>query len=259
MGYILFQTGTALFAQKNARILPENSSRANIWVFIMAGQSNMAGRAVIKPEDTISNSRILTVDNKGSLLIAKEPLHFYEPEMAGLDCGISFGKELLKHISDSITVLILPAAVGGSNIRQWMGDSVHRNVKLLSNLKEKLEIGAKYGTLKAILWHQGESDAKACNVSDYKLHLQKAFTLFRSIARNDSLTILTGPIGEFNNDNKYKKCINNAIEAVDLEDSNVYSIRADDFDDIGDQLHFDSESQRKMGVRMAQEFLKKLK
>jgi hypothetical protein len=86
--------------------------KQNVWVFILAGQSNMAGRGKVEPNDTIPNLRVLSINQNGELIIAKEPLHFYEPSMAGLDCGLSFGKEILKHIPDSITILIIPTAVG---------------------------------------------------------------------------------------------------------------------------------------------------
>ena len=44
-----------------------------VWVFILAGQSNMAGRGKIEAEDTISAPRILTINDKGDIIPAKEP------------------------------------------------------------------------------------------------------------------------------------------------------------------------------------------
>ncbi len=43
---------------------------------------------------------------------------------------------------------------------QWLGDSVHRSVQLLSNLRNRVDYAKQYGTVKGILWHQGESDAQ---------------------------------------------------------------------------------------------------
>jgi len=74
----------------------------------------MAGRGKVEPIDTIPDSRILTINQESELIFAKEPLHFYEHSIRGLDFGLSFGKELLKHIPDSISVLIIPTRVGGS-------------------------------------------------------------------------------------------------------------------------------------------------
>ena len=78
----------------------------------------MAGRGKVESIDTIPDYRIFTINKEGKLILAKEPLHFYEPKITGLDCGLSFGKELLKHIPDSISVLIMPTAIGGSSISQ---------------------------------------------------------------------------------------------------------------------------------------------
>src|SRR5690554_1837837 len=140
---------------EKSKILPD---RENTWVFILAGQSNMAGRGLVEPQDTITSERIWSIDRKGELVVAKEPLHFYEPKMAGLDCGLSFGKALLDDIPDNVSVLLIPTAVGGSSISQWLGDSTHRDVQLFSNFLEKVEIAKKEGVIKGILWHQGESD-----------------------------------------------------------------------------------------------------
>lgn len=76
----------------------------------------MAGRAFVEPFDTIQTSRIYTIDNKNNWIFAKELLHFYEPSIAGLDCGLSFGKELTLNLGDSIAIGLIPCAVGGSSL-----------------------------------------------------------------------------------------------------------------------------------------------
>src|SRR4028119_531505 len=53
-------------------------SKENVWVFILAGQSNMAGRGFVEPQDTLPSERVLTIKANGQLVFAKEPLHFYE-------------------------------------------------------------------------------------------------------------------------------------------------------------------------------------
>src|SRR6476660_10145705 len=89
--------GTTYFP-KRIEVMPNKIKKENVWVFIMAGQSNMAGRGIVEPEDTISNNRILSINKDGQIIIAKEPLHFYEPTLTGLDCGLSFAKALIKKI-----------------------------------------------------------------------------------------------------------------------------------------------------------------
>ena len=111
--------------------MSNNINKENVWVFIMAGQSNMAGRGIVEPEDTVSDKRIFSINKDGQIIIAKEPLHFYEPERTGLDCGLSFAKTLITKIPDSISILIIPTAVGGSSISQWLGDSVLSECKIV--------------------------------------------------------------------------------------------------------------------------------
>ena len=231
-------------------------SKENVWVFILAGQSNMAGRGIVEPMDTIPNLKILTINKKEDIIIAKEPLHFYQPTLTGLDCGLSFGKELLKHIPDSISLLIIPAAVGGSSINQWINDEIFRNVKLFSNFKAKVAIGKRHGTIKGILWHQGEIDATTqLTIETYDKQLQNLFNLFRNELAIDELPILIGELGSFSKTKDNWSAINSKIEDYIAIDSFAHLIKTDDLRHIGDSLHFDSEAQRKIGKRFAEKFV----
>ena len=101
---------------KQTDMATQYPKKENVWVFIMAGQSNMAGRGIVEPPDTVSNKRIFSINKAGQIILAKEPLHFYEPNLTGLDCGLSFAKTIIKKIPDSVFVLIMPVAIGGSSI-----------------------------------------------------------------------------------------------------------------------------------------------
>lgn len=225
-------------------------SSSNVWVFMMAGQSNMAGRGFVEPQDTLPHQRILSINAGGELIVAKEPLHFYEPSMAGLDCGVSFAQSLLKFIPDSVSILLVPTAVGGSSVGQWLGDSLHRNVKLLSNFREKMTVARKYGQLKGILWHQGESDAKPHLTEVYEEKLRDLFKLFREYA-GSPLPVIMGETGVFNDDTPDKIKINQVIRRFAQTNHGVACVSANDLTHNGDKLHFDSKSQRLMGQRMA--------
>lgn len=229
--------------------------KENVWVFVLAGQSNMAGRGLVEPADTIPDPKIFTINASGDILVAKEPLHFYEPALTGLDCGLSFGKELLKHIPDSISVLLIPTAVGGSSVAQWINDSTYRNVSLLSNFREKIEIGKTHGTIKGILWHQGETDASTPeNIEIHDSQLQRLFSLFRDEVNNESLPILIGELGSFSKTSDSWQAINSKIAAYVQTDPFAYLIKTGDLKHKGDFVHFDSEGQREMGKRFALKF-----
>jgi len=230
--------------------------KENVWVFIMAGQSNMAGRGVVEPEDTVPDKRILSINKGGEITIAKEPLHFYEPERTGLDCGVSFAKVLLKKTSDSVSILIIPTAVGGSSISQWLGDSIYRNVKLFSNFLSKLELAKQNGIIKGILWHQGESDANEKDIPLYKQRLHLLFSKFRLAIGNNELPVLLGELGSFSENPVNFNLINKAIHDYAAEDKNSTVILTKDLKDKGDNLHFNSNGQRAMGKRFAKAYLK---
>lgn len=234
----------------------KNPEKSKVWVFIMAGQSNMAGRGLVEPQDTISNKRILTINAEGQLIYAKEPLHFYEPTLTGLDAGLSFGKTLLKSIPSNISVLLIPTAVGGSSIRQWIGDSVYRKVKLLTNFKEKVQVAKQYGTIKAILWHQGESDANTVSIPLYDQRLSTLFGTFREIIKNDALPIIAGELGSYSDNKQDWAAINQIIRTHATVDKKMAVVPTEDLKNKGDKIHFDSEGQRTLGERYALAYLK---
>jgi hypothetical protein len=179
--------------------------------------------------------------------------------MAGLDCGLSFGKMLLKNIPPDITILLIPTAVGGSAIRQWLGDSVYRGVKLLTNFKEKVLLAKKYGNIKALLWHQGESDANKTSIPVYGDRLSQLFKIFRTTIQNEQLPIVVGELGSYSNAKEDWNSINNAIHQYSQKDLDVSVVQSGDLKEKGDHIHFDSEGQRKLGERYAQAYLKSLK
>jgi len=217
----------------------------------------MAGRGFVEPQDTLADERILTINKEGQLIVAKEPLHWYESERTGLDCGLSFGKTMIKKISAENYILLIPTAIGGSSISQWIGDSLYRNVKLLSNFREKAGIAKQYGTIKGILWHQGESDANEKDIPRYKERLGDLFHQFRSIAGNNDLPILLGELGSFSKDKQHFSMINKVIHDYSATDKNTIVITTADLKDKGDSLHFNSKSQRLMGQRFAEAYLQK--
>jgi len=231
-----------------------SENKENIWIFLMAGQSNMAGRATIETQDLVTNARILSINSLNNWTIAKEPLHFYE-EADKLDCGMSFARKLLENIPDSITIIMVPCAVGGSSVFQWLNDEEHRNVKLLSNFKQKVQLSKQKGIIKGILWHQGESNANDNDIPIYKNALLELFSVFREQVGNDDLPIILGEIGHFaEDDQELFDQINEIIHSME-DEKNCFWISSEGLTDRGDNLHFDSESQRKLGERYATKYL----
>jgi hypothetical protein len=250
---------TVNFPKQTEYVLSLPSNKKNFWIFIMAGQSNMAGRGFVEPEDTVASLKVYTINKQNQWVLAKEPLHFYEPALTGLDCGLSFGKHLSESVDDNIHIGIIPTAVGGSAVEQWLGDSAYRGVKLFTNFKTKVEMAAKVGTIKGILWHQGETNAHEKPFRNYKANLQELFMRFRAVAQDKKLPILAGELGSFLRESEfghYADSVNFVLKGISEKDKNVLVIETSDLTHKGDSLHFNSASQRTMGKRFADRYLK---
>ena len=227
--------------------------KENFYIFILAGQSNMAGRGFVQPQDTVSSPQVLTLNKDNEWVYAKEPLHYYEPVRTGLDCGLSFGKKLSRLYGKSITIGLVPCAIGGSSIEQWLGDSTYRNVTLYSNLMKKVKIAAEYGMIKGMLWHQGETNASADKYKNYKQKLESFFTKVRNDTGNPELPIYAGELSSFLNrkTNPFADSVNNDLHVLSAALKNMYVIKTGDLTPRSDTVHFDSRSQRIMGERFA--------
>ena len=230
----------------------------SLYVFMMAGQSNMAGRGFVEPQDTLPNRRILTIDKSMKWIYAKEPLHFYEPSLTGLDCGMSFAKKLLDSIPKGISIAMIPCAVGGSSIEQWLNNETFRGVTLLDNFKDKVAFAKDYGIIKGIIWHQGESNAKTELIPKYAQRLDSLTSSFRFLVKNDTLPIILGELGSFSKPIEKQMrwdAINTVIQKIARKDKDMDLVKTGDLVHKGDNVHFDSESQRILGERYAKKYL----
>ncbi|MFT6972403.1 MAG: hypothetical protein ACJAXX_002986, partial [Roseivirga sp.] len=225
------------------------------WIFILAGQSNMAGRGILEDVDTVTNSRVFSIDIQNSIVQASEPLHFYEPTKTGLDCGMSFALTMIEELYDGIDILLLPTAVGGSSVLQWLNDSTHQGVKLFTNFREKVNLGKSIGEFKGILWHQGENDANTEGIQNYSKRLKALFAKFREETGVNDLPILAGELGSFSRKPDEWDQINTIIHKVASEDDNTFVINTQDLDHKGDRLHFNSKGLRTLGQRYSEQIL----
>lgn len=230
----------------------------SLYIFIMAGQSNMAGRGFVEPQDTLPYKRILTIDKSMKWIYAKEPLHFYEPSMTGLDCGMSFAKKLLDSIPEGISIAVIPCAIGGSSIEQWINNETFRGVTLLDNFKDKVGFAKDYGIIKGIIWHQGESNAKSELIPKYSQRLDSLINTFRFLVKNDTLPIILGELGSYSKPTEKQMrwdSINTMIQNIVWKDKNIDLVETGDLKHKGDNVHFDSKSQRLLGERYAKKYL----
>jgi hypothetical protein len=216
---------------------------------MLAGQSNMAGRGETDSLSTPNNIRILMLNEEDEWSIARDPLHFDKPKVAGVGPGLAFGQKMLTYEKDkNVRIGLIPCAVGGTSIDQWQDSLYDGSV-------ERLRIALQYGVIKGIIWHQGESDSSEEKSEVYINKLQKLIARYRDETGNDDLPFVAGELGYYKEN---YKLINNELKK--LTDIVPFSAVAtsEELKHKGDGTHLDSESARKLGERMAMEMYKLL-
>lgn len=222
----------------------------NFHLYLLIGQSNMAGRgktdAVRKPGD----ARILMLDSTGKFVPAADPVHFDKKE-AGVGPGISFAENMLP-ANPKIKIGLIPAAVGGTSIQLWVAggyDSIthtHPYDDAMIRAREAM----KYGVLKGILWHQGE--ANSSNFQDspgYIFLLRQLIQSIRTAFNMPRLPVTLGELGYFRpafmNFNAMLKAVPDSIAFTNV-------VSAKGLQHKGDHVHFNTESARELGKRFAE-------
>ncbi len=162
-------------------------------LFLLAGQSNMAGRGIMEPGDELPVDRVLMLTKDLQWVPAAHPVHYDKPAIAGFGLGLDFAKQYLAD-HPGVTVGLIPAACGGSSILHWRKGAYfpdtdsHPYDDALIRTNKALESG----TLKGILWHQGEADVFERS-GEYEELLTELFARFRENFGRD-LVILTGQL-----------------------------------------------------------------
>ncbi|MBU3191004.1 sialate O-acetylesterase [Clostridium bowmanii] len=221
-------------------------------LYLLIGQSNMAGRGELNNEDKTPNSRILKLDENNSWVEAVEPVHFDKPDIVGVGPSLTFANEILKDDSSSIIGLI-PCAVGGTKLERWIkGGDLYENA-----IKRALD-AMENGEIKAILWLLGESDsALEEDALNYKDRLLQTIIDLRIDLKDENIPFIAGKIGDFLNTNQYPyvNTINSAI--IDLKDkiNNYDYVETAGFNHIGDFLHFNAYAAKELGKRYAIKYI----
>ncbi len=144
LAFALLLFSTSLFAADP--VTPPAKEKFHLYLLI--GQSNMAGRGAIEDQDKEPPPRVLKFTKEKQWAAAPEPLHFDKP-IAGVGLGTTFGR-VLAEADESITIGLIPSAVGGTPLKRWQKDG-----DLYKQAVERAQAAMKEGTLKGILWHQG--------------------------------------------------------------------------------------------------------
>lgn len=155
-------------------------------IFLLIGQSNMAGRGVMEAGDDAPIDGVWILDGQDRIVPASEPLNQYSTVrkkigMQRYNLGDSFARSI--HKRSGRKILLVVNARGGTTLERWLkgakpalfnkreGDDPEKVGSPMPGLYDeavrRTRIAMQYGTLKAILWHQGEGDSSPQKLAVY--------------------------------------------------------------------------------------------
>ena len=220
---------------------PEAKGKHHLYLLI--GQSNMAGRAAIPPGDAapLPNAWLLT--KEGAWEPAKPPLNIHSTIRKGagmqkLNPGTQFAADMLAAYPGTSIGLIVNAR-GGSKIGQW-----DKSQKFYQDAVLRTRQAMKSGTLKGILWHQGESNNSD---PDYLTHLKALVSNLRSDLGDPNLPFIVGQI----NASKKNYPVNDHLLKLPTVLKGTACVSSKGLTTT-DAWHFDAASQKLLGERYAQ-------
>ncbi len=234
-------------------------------LYLLIGQSNMAGRGKVEAQDTVVNPSVFTLNKNNEWVPAKDPIHF-DKSMAGVGLGRTFGIEMAK-AHPNTKIGLIPCAVGGSPIDAWKPGGYHEQTNSYpwNDMEKRLKKALKDGTLKGILWHQGESDSNPEKCYEYEAKLKDLIARVRKLADAPGAPFVAGEIGRFHiklNKEKYQKMkpapaqvVMKAAKKVVKDDRNAAFVSSKNLTHRGDETHFNSASYRELGKRYAKAML----
>lgn len=227
-------------------------------IFLLIGQSNMAGRGALEGQ-RIALDSIYMLDKNNKWVPAAEPIHFDKPA-AGSGLAASFAVAARK---PGRKIGLIPCAVGGTRIEAWKPNVVDSATGYTSynDAITRSKVALKSGTLKGILWHQGEGNSSRGRYKTYEENFENLLVdLGRDLSINiDEIPVIIGELGYFyvakmpieNSQGMYINAINHRLAQKKI---NRYCVTAEGLNHKGDGTHFDTPSLRELGKRYAEAY-----
>lgn len=251
---VLFSIICILFTNCKGLHQIKNTGRQthSLDIYLLIGQSNMAGRAPIEEQDkdTLQNVYLFTDQKTNKWEKAANPLNKYssirkKPELQKLNPGYSFAKKMASSSKNPIGLVV--NAKGGTKIELWAPGSEFYNEAVIRT-KEAM----KDGKLKGILWHQGEA-----NSSKYQQYMPQITTLIEALREEFNQPDLPFVAGQLSEDKEARINFNQMIINLPQQIDHVAVVSSKNTSTI-DSTHFDNKSQKKMGKRYAHQMTKLL-
>eukprot|EP01062_Namystynia_karyoxenos_P002158 TRINITY_DN10753_c0_g1_i1.p1 TRINITY_DN10753_c0_g1~~TRINITY_DN10753_c0_g1_i1.p1 ORF type:complete len:859 (+),score=197.09 TRINITY_DN10753_c0_g1_i1:101-2677(+) len=248
---------------------------SDVDVFILAGQSNMAGRGELWTSPSpLPHPRVHVWAEPGQWQVAEEPLFRDTKSQNALRRGQGAGlaatfAKAIAATSDR-NVGLVPLAAGSSWLVDWSPGGQKYNLMVRQTRRALSNCGAR-SRLRAILWHQGEADAEDGDLCyTYAARFAAAMKQLRKDLAAPDLPVVVGELGSFIGERATAprqflgtwagKC--EAYDALSAALGDAVRLAqpaalasAEGLESMGDLLHFDARSLRKFGERYARVLL----
>ncbi len=234
---------------------PASIPREDFDLFLLIGQSNMAGRAKVETQDMVADPRVLVLDTAGNWASQGEPVHFDKPESVGLGPALSFAKAVAA-ASPGKTIGLIPCAVGSTALDRWEKSGDLYKAAVLRCLQ-----ALRHGRLQAILWHQGESDSgEESPAKTYGDRLARMVADLRTDLQSGDVLFLAGQLADFvttRSDTQfpYARSVNDGICRLPVRLARIRIVSSAGLSHRGDTVHFDGPGARELGRRYAEAYL----
>lgn len=227
-------------------------------IFILAGQSNMAGRGgvvndtwdgVVPPQCRPSPS-VARLDAHLAWVEAREPLHadIDSKKTNGVGPGMAFANSVLDTHPQLGPIGLVPCAIGGTNISEW-----ERGKDLYNHMIKRAKASLRHGaSIRALLWFQGESDTlNLHHAQSYQTRLHNFFSHVRDDLQSPLLPIIQVALAS--GMGPYIEIVRQAQLSIDL--LNLRTVDAHGLPLQPDGLHLSTPAQVHLGQLMANAFL----
>jgi len=225
-------------------------------LFLLIGQSNMAGRGTMTPQylDTLTNTYLLSPT--AGMIPATNPLNRYSTvrkdiKLQQVGPGYGFSKKLV--ITTGANIGLIVNARGATSINSWEkghADQYYQKAVL------RMKSAQKWGTLKAILWHQGEGDSK--HPETYMKKLVDLAQNLRTDLNAPNLFFVAGELAYWRGAGSSSADFNTMIRTISQFIRNSDWVSAEGLTPLLDESdpHFDAKSQVILGERYADKVFK---
>lgn len=227
----------------------------NLQIYVLMGQSNMAGRGLLEKTREPLHPKILMLTKEERWEPASEPLHF-DKSIAGAGLGASFALRMAAAEPQAMIGLV-PCAVGGTPLSRWQ-----KGADLYEQALKRIRAAQKAGIVRGVLWHQGENDALDLQQAEsYGRRLAEMVNDLRQETGNSQLPFVAGTLGDFLSDDaagnpSHWRTVNAQLLLLPGLTAGTAIVDANGLKPKSDGVHFDTPSLRTLGERYATAMLK---